>query len=131
MLLVRHCMARSNGRQFSFSFSPEKSKRFSEELVSMDTLAPADFRRLLAVIFLTISFAACSSERIRSESSEIDTSKPALEAAQKPTKTEVKVQVSPGRQEATAEYHFSMAQAYSAEGNSDQAIEEYKLTLMF
>lgn len=33
--------------------------------------------------------------------------------------------------EATAEYHFSMAQAYVAEGNSDRAIEEYKLTLMF
>jgi tetratricopeptide (TPR) repeat protein len=33
--------------------------------------------------------------------------------------------------EATAEYHFSMAQAYAAEGNTDRAIEEYKLTLMF
>jgi tetratricopeptide (TPR) repeat protein len=33
--------------------------------------------------------------------------------------------------EATATYHFSMAQAYSAEGNPDRAIEEYKLTLMF
>ncbi len=33
--------------------------------------------------------------------------------------------------EANAEYHFSMAQAYSAEGNPDRAIEEYKLTLMF
>lgn len=32
---------------------------------------------------------------------------------------------------ATAEYHFSLAQAYSAEGNSDRAIEEYKLTLLF
>ncbi len=32
---------------------------------------------------------------------------------------------------ATAEYHFSMAQAYSTEGESDRAIEEYKLTLMF
>lgn len=33
--------------------------------------------------------------------------------------------------EASAEYHFSMAQAYVAEGNPDRAIEEYKLTLMF
>lgn len=33
--------------------------------------------------------------------------------------------------EASAEYHFSMAQAYVAEGNTDRAIEEYKLTLMF
>jgi tetratricopeptide (TPR) repeat protein len=33
--------------------------------------------------------------------------------------------------EATAEYHFSLAQAYVAEGNPDRAIEEYKLTLMF
>ncbi len=33
--------------------------------------------------------------------------------------------------EATAEYHFSLAQAYVAEGNPDRAIEEFKLTLMF
>jgi tetratricopeptide (TPR) repeat protein len=32
---------------------------------------------------------------------------------------------------ATAAYHFAMAQAYSAEGNPDRAIEEYKLTLMY
>src|SRR4051794_1798516 len=30
-----------------------------------------------------------------------------------------------------AEYHFSLAQAYSADGNIDKAIEEYKLTLMY
>ncbi|MBI3535139.1 MAG: tetratricopeptide repeat protein, partial [Deltaproteobacteria bacterium] len=30
-----------------------------------------------------------------------------------------------------AEYHFSMAQAYVAEGNPDRAIEEYKLALVF
>lgn len=33
--------------------------------------------------------------------------------------------------EANAEYHFSLAQAYVAEGNPDRAIEEYKLTLMY
>ncbi|OFZ18320.1 MAG: hypothetical protein A2X94_12245 [Bdellovibrionales bacterium GWB1_55_8] len=33
--------------------------------------------------------------------------------------------------EASAEYHFSLAQAYVAEGNPDRAIEEYKLTLLF
>ena len=33
--------------------------------------------------------------------------------------------------EATAEYHYSMAQAYVAEGNPDGAIEELKLTLMY
>lgn len=32
---------------------------------------------------------------------------------------------------ASAEFHFSMAQAYVAEGNPDRAIEEYKLTLMY
>ena len=31
----------------------------------------------------------------------------------------------------SAEYHFSLAQAYSSDGNPDRAIEEYKLTLMF
>jgi tetratricopeptide (TPR) repeat protein len=33
--------------------------------------------------------------------------------------------------QATAEYHFSMAQAYVAEGNPDRAIEEFKLTAMY
>jgi len=33
--------------------------------------------------------------------------------------------------EASAEYHFSLAQAYVAEGSPDRAIEEYKLALMF
>jgi tetratricopeptide (TPR) repeat protein len=32
---------------------------------------------------------------------------------------------------ATGSYHFSMAQAYSAEGNPDRAIEEYKLALVY
>lgn len=32
---------------------------------------------------------------------------------------------------ATADYHFSMAQAYSADGESDRAIEEYKAALNF
>ena len=32
---------------------------------------------------------------------------------------------------ATAQYHFAMAQAYSAEGNPDRAIEEYKLALIY
>ena len=31
----------------------------------------------------------------------------------------------------SAEYHFSLAQAYASDGNPDRAIEEYKLTLMF
>src|SRR5476651_212401 len=30
-----------------------------------------------------------------------------------------------------AEHHFSLAQAYSADGNVEKAIEEYKLTLAF
>jgi tetratricopeptide (TPR) repeat protein len=33
--------------------------------------------------------------------------------------------------EASAEYHFSLAQAYASDGNPDRAIEEYKLTLLF
>jgi tetratricopeptide (TPR) repeat protein len=32
---------------------------------------------------------------------------------------------------ASAEYHFGMAQAYSAEGKSDKAIEEYQAALMY
>jgi len=32
---------------------------------------------------------------------------------------------------ATAEYHYSLAQAYSSDGQTDRAIEEYRLTLMF
>ncbi len=33
--------------------------------------------------------------------------------------------------EASAEYHFALAQAYVAEGNPDRAIEEFKLALMY
>ena len=33
--------------------------------------------------------------------------------------------------ESLSEYHFSMAQAYSSDGDPDKAIEEYKLTLMY
>jgi len=33
--------------------------------------------------------------------------------------------------EASAEYHFSLAQAYVAEGNPDRAIEEYRLVLYY
>lgn len=33
--------------------------------------------------------------------------------------------------EASAEYHFAMAQAYTAEGSPDRAIEEYKLAILF
>ena len=45
-------------------------------------------------------------------------------------------QASPGSSlhrsaEASAEYHFSLAQAYVAEGNSDRAIEEFKLVLAY
>ncbi|HTL11586.1 MAG TPA: tetratricopeptide repeat protein [Bdellovibrionota bacterium] len=32
---------------------------------------------------------------------------------------------------ASAEHHFGLAQAYSADGNTERAIEEYKLTLMY
>ncbi len=33
--------------------------------------------------------------------------------------------------EASAEYHFSLAQSYVADGNADRAIEEYKLVLSY
>lgn len=36
-----------------------------------------------------------------------------------------------GNTEATADYHFGLAQAYVAEGNPDRAIEEYKVVLMY
>lgn len=49
---------------------------------------------------------------------ELKTAKKSTEEAQKNT-------------QALAEYHFSLAEAYASDGNLDQAIEEFKLTLMF
>jgi len=45
--------------------------------------------------------------------------------------TEAKQTGAPKKDEASAEYHFSLAQAYVAEGSPDRAIEEFKITLMF
>ncbi|NDD91543.1 hypothetical protein EBZ37_05605, partial [bacterium] len=37
----------------------------------------------------------------------------------------------PLHKESSAEYHYSLAQAYSVEGQIDRAIEEYRLTLVY
>src|SRR2546428_2159644 len=90
-------------------------------------------------LLLAGGLAACSTQPIRTPA----TQETAAEAA--PQKNDGNGQVmekdlSEGRKnareaqahtEASAEYHFAMAQAYVAEGNPDRAIEEYKLTLMF
>lgn len=52
-------------------------------------------------------------------------------AATKPRAETRTNRVDEASKDASAEYHFSLAQAYAADGNTDMAIEEYKLTLVF
>lgn len=58
-------------------------------------------------------------------------SEPTPEPAVDKVEMKKNTQVAQNNTRAAAEYHFSMAQAYVAEGNPDRAIEEYRLTLMF
>ena len=83
------------------------------------------FVALAALAAITTSCAGRLA-RNNSEAIDSDSAPQAAQAATPVNPAEVKK-----NSEATAEYHFSMAQAYVAEGNPDRAIEEYKLTLMY
>ena len=89
------------------------------------------------VLLMTAGMISCSSQPIIREPSPdkafqekeqaalISATESDLERARKNSERAQK------NSEATAEYHFSLAQAYIAEGSPDRAIEEYKLALMF
>jgi tetratricopeptide (TPR) repeat protein len=78
--------------------------------------------RMLATIMTFGVLSGCASEPTRPVSEQNEIASPSTPDAAVNHST---------NKEAMAEYHFSMAQAYVAEGNTDRAIEEFKLTLMF
>jgi tetratricopeptide (TPR) repeat protein len=82
------------------------------------------FRRTLFLAILSASLAACAGRQPNREPS--DRVVPAQATA-----APAAAQQGAKNAEASAEYHFSLAQAYTAEGNPDRAIEEYKLTLTY
>ena len=89
---------------------------------------------LTQVVGIFGSFAllsGCASTEISRQASRTDSEiAPAPEVAHANPAASAAMKVAPNSgKEATADWHFSMAQAYSAEGQVDRAIEEYQLTL--
>lgn len=90
------------------------------------TLRPSS--RIGIVLVLGIALGSgCAGRKVNEEKSETP---PAPTAAVEET-NKMSPEAAKGNPEASAEYHFSLAQAHAAQGSSDRAIEEYKLTLMF
>ena len=85
----------------------------------------ARIRTWAALAAIASLSASCAGKATRS-AEEVESSP--MAAAVKPERSPAEVK---RNNEATAEYHYSMAQAYVAEGNPDGAIEELKLTLMY
>jgi tetratricopeptide (TPR) repeat protein len=85
------------------------------------------FQPLAAGIGLLSLTVACAGRHVQPEPS----SEPAAPAVEVETQQKATTDVSKRNVEASAEYHFAMAQAYVSEGNPDRAIEEYKLTLLY
>ena len=81
----------------------------------------------LAVILLATSFASCSTPTQKNFWG-TQTNSEAPIAEEKLVTFEQK---QPETKSQNAETHFALAQAYSTEGNSDRAIEEYKAVLMY
>lgn len=84
------------------------------------------------MVFGMALMASCARGAIRPEGSAGSTRMEPATGLQEQKPGETPVSVSgKGTPEASAEYHFSLAQAYVAEGNPDRAIEEYKLVLAY
>ena len=93
---------------------------------------------LAVAIFLSFAASSCAGRTTRPESEPMPVAKNATASSpDENTNTTTKTAATQTQNrdaasdEASAEYHFSMAQAYVAEGNPDRAIEEYKLVLMY
>lgn len=112
----------------------KKLKKQSAPLTITDFIGPVCLPTLLylpILIGLLVLVSACSTQKIQEHTDgptfvqeKSETTKPPLTAKENSQKAEKNT-------EASAEYHFSMAEAYVADGNTDRAIEEFKLTLMF
>lgn len=84
----------------------------------------------VAAGILTIGLTACSGRTIKT--SEMGQDAPSAAPAAKSEQVQARpMSGASGKPEAQAEYHFSLAQSYVAEGNPDRAIEEYKLVLVY
>lgn len=88
---------------------------------------------LISIFFLLV---ACSSAQSKKDSLENENSNFVTVVEKKKTESDLDIarkntEIAKKNTEATAEYHFTLAQAYVAEGNPDRAIEEYRLVLMF
>jgi tetratricopeptide (TPR) repeat protein len=83
-----------------------------------------------ALLAFTLLVSSCSGHNVRPV---VDGAEPESAVSDHQTRAEYKPSPEEAKKnsEATAEYHFSMAQAYVTEGNPDRAIEEFKLTLMY
>src|SRR5688500_6589261 len=93
------------------------------------------FIRLMGIVLLAVYFSGCAALKVRlgkeDSSSQNESSTPPAQAEtpQRDSESEAKriAKQAKSNAAATAEYHFSLAQAYIAEGNPDRAIEELKL----
>jgi tetratricopeptide (TPR) repeat protein len=84
------------------------------------------------VATLALAVAGCAGRSVQEEPKERVPAAVPVAAAPESGEGKKTQAAGPGAgSEASAEYHFSLAQAYVAEGNPDRAIEEFKLTLMF
>lgn len=78
--------------------------------------------KLLTILFLSLNWA-CATTSVKEESAENKKEEVAVAKNSQRTTT--------APSEGSSEYHFSMAQAYVADGNSERAIEEFKLALVY
>ena len=98
----------------------------------------------VGIVVLIMALLGCAGREVRDEAARSDESSSSAPSApyqaasnQKDSQSgeliegKKNAEIAQKNTEVSAEYHFSMAQAYVAEGNPDRAIEEYKLTLMF
>ncbi|MBL7716029.1 MAG: tetratricopeptide repeat protein [Bdellovibrionales bacterium] len=91
------------------------------------------------LLILSLPLAGCAGLISRSEEGQkADENSVVSEPSKEEKKSDASVpqatyaqQVGQKKFQATAEYHFSMAQAYVAEGNPDRAIEEFKIALSY
>lgn len=85
--------------------------------------------RLLIFVLVTSSVTSCAHGVNRSQKTEnAPVRELAADTMKVPTQKFLPTKEQVG---STADYHFTMAQAYSTEGNPDRAIEEYKLALIY
>lgn len=87
-------------------------------------------RVFLFAIVMAIGVAGCAGSAVR-PAEESDTAQQQQKIRENTTVSASQMMDGARVREASAEYHFAMAQAYVADSNPDRAIEEYKTALAF